>query len=157
MPESGNYWRRIRPAVNHSSAIPARDPAAYARGRCLPRRTIGVEPGRRAAALHRRQRMVDQEVSDHGPAEGPADERHHRLSPGRPPLSQIESAKETGHYLQYCSPAQRDRPSATGRTRAIIGCSMLQPMIGKPNFLAPDGPTKGPGTTSTITGTEFLL
>jgi hypothetical protein len=48
--------------------------------------------------------------------------------------------------IQYCSPAQRDRPCATGRTRAIIGCSMLQPMIGKPNFLASDGPTMAQGT-----------
>jgi hypothetical protein len=31
--------------------------------------------------------MVDQEVSQHGAAEGPADERHHHLSPVRPPLS----------------------------------------------------------------------
>src|SRR5262249_51702244 len=44
------------------------------------------------------------------------------------------------------SPAQRDRPSATGRTRAIIGCGMLQRMIGKPDFVAPGGPALGPGT-----------
>jgi len=30
--------------------------------------------------------------------------------------------------IQYCSPAQRDRPCATGQTRVFIGCSMLQPM-----------------------------
>jgi len=45
--------------------------------------------------------------------------------------------------IQYRSPTQRDGPCATGRTRAIIGCSMLQPMIGKPDFLAPGGPTTG--------------
>src|SRR5262245_32962604 len=44
--------------------------------------------------------MVDQEISQHRVAEGSADERcHHRVSQGRAPLSQTESAKESGHYL----------------------------------------------------------
>src|SRR5262249_7707435 len=43
--------------------------------------------------------MVDQEISQHRVAEGSADERcHHRVSQGRAPLSQTESAKESGHY-----------------------------------------------------------
>src|SRR4029434_1855975 len=43
--------------------------------------------------------MVDQEISQHRAAEGPADERcHHRVSQGRAPLSQTESAKDSGHY-----------------------------------------------------------
>jgi len=43
--------------------------------------------------------VVDQEISQHRVAEGSADERcHHRVSQGRAPLSQTESAKESGHY-----------------------------------------------------------
>ena len=54
----------------------------------------------RAAALHRRYGVVDQEISEHRVVEGPADERcHHRVSQGRVPLSQTESAKDSGHYL----------------------------------------------------------
>ena len=45
-------------------------------------------------------RMVDQEVSIDGLAEGSSDQEHHRLSPSRPPLSQNQSAKKTGHYLE---------------------------------------------------------
>src|SRR5262249_46498417 len=38
--------------------------------------------------------------SQHRAAQGPADERcHHRVSQGRVPLSQTESAKDSGHYL----------------------------------------------------------
>jgi len=51
------------------------------------------------AAPHRRHGMVDQEISQHRAAEGSADERcHHRISQGRAPLSQTESAKDSGHY-----------------------------------------------------------
>src|SRR5262245_48184389 len=47
----------------------------------------------------RRHGVVDEEVSEHRVAEGPADERcHHRVSQGRVPLSQTESAKDSGHY-----------------------------------------------------------
>jgi putative transposase len=39
------------------------------------------------------------QISQHRAAEGPADERcHHRVSQGRAPLSQTESAKDSGHY-----------------------------------------------------------
>src|SRR5262249_22817259 len=44
-------------------------------------------------------------------AEGPADERrHHRVSQGRVPLSQTESAKDSGHYPIHACP-QRRRPA----------------------------------------------
>jgi transposase-like protein len=65
-------WRRIR-TNNPLERILREDPPAIARGRPVPRRAIGVEPCRGAATLHRRQRMVDQEVPAHGAAEGPAD------------------------------------------------------------------------------------
>jgi len=42
-------------AVGH----PARDPSAIARRGRFPRRTIGVEPGCGATALHLGQRVVD--------------------------------------------------------------------------------------------------
>jgi transposase-like protein len=39
-------------------------------------------------------------ISQHRATQGPADERcHHRVSQGRVPLSQTESAKDSGHYL----------------------------------------------------------
>ena len=42
---------------------------------------------------------LDEEIFEHRAAEGPADERcHHRLSQCRAPLSQTESAKNSGHY-----------------------------------------------------------
>jgi hypothetical protein len=46
--------------------------------------------------------MVDQEISQHRAAEGPADERcHHRVSQGRAPLSQTEKILDTtGHLCQ---------------------------------------------------------
>ena len=66
------HWRRIR-TNNPLERILREDPPAIARGRPVPRRAIGVEPCRGAATLHRRQRMVDQEVPAHGAAEGPAD------------------------------------------------------------------------------------
>src|SRR5262249_711420 len=47
-----------------------------------------TQPRRRKAAPHRRHGVVDQEISEHRVAEGPADERcHHRVSQGRAPLS----------------------------------------------------------------------
>jgi hypothetical protein len=43
--------------------------------------------------------VVDQKISEHRVAEGSADERcHHRVSQGGVPLSQTESAKDSGHY-----------------------------------------------------------
>ena len=53
---------------------------------------------RRKAAPHRRRDMVDQEISQHRAAEGSDERCHHRVSQGRVPLSQTESAKESGHY-----------------------------------------------------------
>src|SRR6516165_9418015 len=60
--------------------------------------------------------MVDQEISQHRVAEGSADERcHHRVSQGRAPLSQTESAKESGHY-------RRDRRNTLARKpRRVVG------------------------------------
>ena len=76
------------PHQQSARAHPARDPAAHARGRRIPRRAIGAQPGRGQAAPHRRHGVVDQEISEHRAAEGPADERsHHRLSQCRAPLS----------------------------------------------------------------------
>lgn len=47
------------------------------------------------AAARRRQRMVDEEVSEHRPAAGPSDEeRDHRLSPVRDPLSQNQMCEK---------------------------------------------------------------
>ena len=61
----------------------------------FPDGQLGPQPGRGPAEAHRRHALVDQTVSEHGPAEGPCrSERHHRLSPSRPPLSQNQSAKE---------------------------------------------------------------
>src|SRR5262245_5324925 len=42
--------------------------------------------------------MVDQEISQHRAAEGSDERCHHRVSQGRVPLSQTESAKDSGHY-----------------------------------------------------------
>src|SRR4029453_3969078 len=48
----------------------------------------------REAAPHRRHGVVDQKISEHRVAEGPADERcHHRVSQGRVPLSQPKVRK----------------------------------------------------------------
>src|SRR5262249_9010475 len=48
----------------------------------------------RKAAPHRRHGVVDQKISEHRVAEGPADERcHHRVSQGRVPLSQPKVRK----------------------------------------------------------------
>ena len=76
------------PHQQPARAHPARDQAAHPRGRRIPRRPIGPQPGRGQAAPHRRHRMVDQTIFEHRAAEGPADERcHHRLSQCRAPLS----------------------------------------------------------------------
>jgi len=54
---------------------------------------------RREAAPHCRHGVIDEEIFEHRAAEGPADERcHHRVSQGRAPLNQTESAKDSGHY-----------------------------------------------------------
>ena len=53
-------------------------------------RVVGAFPDDqcRLAAPHRRHRVVDQTLSEHRVAEGPADERYyHRLSQCRTPLS----------------------------------------------------------------------
>jgi N-methylcarbamate hydrolase len=53
-----------------------------------------LQPRRRKAAPHRRHGVVDEEISEHRVAEGPADERcHHRVSQGRAPLSQPKVRK----------------------------------------------------------------
>src|SRR5258707_8651172 len=73
-----------------------------------------VQRRRRQAAPHRRHGMVDQKISQHRVAEGSADERcHHRVSQGRAPLSQTESAKESGHYRSL----QWSRAAATAVDR----------------------------------------
>ena len=65
------------------------DQAPHPCGRCIPRRPIRPQPCRGQAAPDRRHRVVDQTLSEHRAAEGPADERcHHRLSQCRAPLSQ---------------------------------------------------------------------
>src|SRR5262249_24438770 len=65
-----------------------------------------AQPRRCQATPHRRHGVVDEEVSEHRVAEGPADERcHHRVSQGRVPLSQTESAKDSGHY-QHVPPSR---------------------------------------------------
>jgi hypothetical protein len=58
--------------------------------RLLPRRRERLEPGRRPPPAHRRQRVVEQEVSVDGVLEGPAAAPPDRLSPGRAPLSQLQ-------------------------------------------------------------------
>jgi mutator family transposase len=74
------HWRRIR-TNNPLERLPARDQASYARGRGIPRRPIGLEPRRGQAAPRCWHGVVEQEISQHRAAEGPADERsHHRLS-----------------------------------------------------------------------------
>src|SRR5689334_3236311 len=51
-------------------------------------RAIGAQSCRGWATPHRRHRLVDQTLSEHRAAEGPADERsHHRVSQCRAPLS----------------------------------------------------------------------
>src|SRR6266540_5291418 len=80
--------------------------------------------------------MVDQEISQYRVAEGSADERcHHRVSQGRAPLSQTESAKDSGHYRTEC-PASRaaftvSRPTPLLapmiRTAATASCSRSDP------------------------------
>jgi len=62
-------WGTLVRTNNPSRAHPARDPAPHPRGRRVPRRTIRAEPGHRPAPAHRRQRTVDQEVSNDGPIE----------------------------------------------------------------------------------------
>jgi hypothetical protein len=53
-----------------------------------------LQPRRRKAAPHRRHGVVDEEISEHRVAEGPADERcHHRVKQGGVPLSQTEVRK----------------------------------------------------------------
>src|SRR5262249_38517874 len=88
------HWRRIR--TNNPLERILRE---------IRRRTrvVGAfpdaQPRRREAAPHRRHGVVYEEISQHRAAQGPADERcHHRVSQGRAPLSQTESAKDSGHY-----------------------------------------------------------
>ena len=69
---------------------------------CLSRRHR-AQPCRRKAAPHRRHGVVDQEISKHRVAEGPRDERyHHRVSPGRAPLSQpkVRKTLDTTYYRE---------------------------------------------------------
>ena len=49
------------PHQQSARAHPARDQATHARGRRIPRRSIGAEPRRGQAAPHRRHRVVDQD------------------------------------------------------------------------------------------------
>src|SRR5262249_46056907 len=83
-------------------AHPARDPAAHpCRGRGS-RRSISAQPRPREAATHTPPAVVYEEISQHRAAQGPADERcDHRVSQGRVPLSQTESAKDSGHYRAW--------------------------------------------------------
>src|SRR5262249_2831096 len=56
------------------------------------------QPALDASLAAARHGVVDQAISEHRVAEGPADERcHHRVSQGRVPLSQPK-AKDSGHY-----------------------------------------------------------
>src|SRR5207244_4615296 len=66
--------------------------------------------------------MVDQEISQHRVAEGSADERcHHRVSQGRAPLSQTESAKESGHYhARRCATGKNGRHALVGLLRQSV-------------------------------------
>src|SRR5262249_42142448 len=82
------------------------------RFRCIPReirrrtRVVGAFPDGQSALNHG---VVDEEISEHRAAEGPADERcHHRVSQGGGPLSQTERAKDSGHYPAICP--TRSRP-----------------------------------------------
>src|SRR5689334_16298071 len=65
--------------------------------------------------------MVDQEISQHRVAEGSADERcHHRVSQGRAPLSQTESAKESGHYHRFVSMSDMKYDALTAQGIEIL-------------------------------------
>jgi transposase-like protein len=76
------------PHQQPARAPSARDQAAHARGGRLPGWAIGLVPRCGQAAPRCWHRVVEQKISEHWAAEGPADERsHHRLSRGRVPLS----------------------------------------------------------------------
>jgi Transposase, Mutator family len=86
------HWRRIRSARAH----PARDQAAHSRRRRIPRRAGRAQPCRGQVAPYRRHCLVDQTLSQHRAAEGPADERCHlRLSQCRAPLSPKPNVRKT--------------------------------------------------------------
>src|SRR5262249_25630495 len=71
---------------------------------------------------HRRHGVVDQKISEHRVAEGPADERcHHRVSQGRVPLSQPKVRKildTTGVYSLTRSAAFQKMHS--GRENSVL-------------------------------------
>ena len=76
------------PHQQPARAHPARDQAAHPCGRCISGWAIGSQSCSGQATLHRRYRVVDQEILEHRIDEGPADERcHHRLSQCRASLS----------------------------------------------------------------------
>ena len=61
--------------------------ATHARRRRVSRWAIGPQPRCSQAAPHRGHRLVDEKILEYRAAEGPADERGHRLSQCRAPLS----------------------------------------------------------------------
>src|SRR5262249_23198905 len=78
-----------------------------------PGRAIPGPPRRRKAAPHRRHGVVDQKISEHRVAEGPADERcHHRVSQGRVPLSQPKVRKILDTTFGSARVRERREPAA---------------------------------------------
>ena len=76
-----------------------RDQAAHPRRRSIPPQPIGPQPRCGQAAPHRWHRVVDQTLSEHRAAEGPADEScHHRLSQCRATLSANQMCENSGHH-----------------------------------------------------------
>ena len=74
-------------------AVDAGDPPKDQGRRCVPRRPVLPEPGRRQAAPHRRNAMVDTALHEYGPAQ-----RTQTASP-RSRRRLIKSAKDSGRYL----------------------------------------------------------
>ena len=97
----------------------ARDPPAHARGRRLPRRQLGPQPGRRQAAAHRRHALVDQTVSEHGPAQ--AAQRDDRLTGAghRPKVRKILDT--TRHVCRSREPTPSSCTSWSWLARRLSG------------------------------------
>jgi hypothetical protein len=109
-------------------------------------RAIRTQPRGRPAATHRWYCVVDQAISEHGTAEGPADNRcHHRLSRRQGPASPTKCAKKSGHRAvsasnASCAPVDKIVPTGDG-------CAGRRIKIGRSSRALRPGPDQHSGCT----------